>query len=224
MIWALGPFAIVAGHDIGLPLPETLMRFLPVVSNARVPGRAVVIAYLALGVLGALRLPALTGRWRQPSWQWAIVAAVFVEFLGAPIPLTELVAPPVYQQLAEIRDDGAVCEVPFGIGDGLTEGVGSQERRVLYYATIHGHPLVGGYIGRMPPGVAEAYERMPVVGNLLRLSSGRPAVADAAGPQPCRYLVVDRETASPELQAYVQTALRLDLLAASDGHDLYRVR
>ena len=224
MIWALGPFAIVAGQDIGLPLPETLMRFLPVVSNARVPGRAVVIAYLALGVLGALRLPALTGRWRQPAWQWAIVAAVFVEFLGAPIPLTELVAPPVYQQLAEIRDDEAVCEVPFGIGDGLTEGVGSQERRVLYYATIHGHPLVGGYIGRMPPGVAEAYERMPVVGNLLRLSSGRPAVPDAAGPQPCRYLVVDREKASPELQAYVQSALRLDLLAASDGRDLYRVR
>jgi hypothetical protein len=224
MIWALGPFAIVAGQDIGLPLPETLMRFLPVVSNARVPGRAVVVAYLALGVLGALRLPALTGRWRQPGWQWAIVAAVFVEFLGAPIPLTELAAPAVYQQLAEIRDDEAVCEVPFGIGDGLSEGVGSQERRVLYYATIHGHPLVGGYIGRMPPGVAEAYERMPVVGNLLRLSSGRPAVPDATGPQPCRYLVVDRDKTSPELQAYVQSALRLDLLAASDGRDLYRVR
>jgi len=224
MIWALGPFAIVAGQDIGLPLPETLMRFLPVVSNARVPGRAVVVAYLALGVLGALRLPALTGRWRQPAWQWAIVAAVFVEFLGAPIPLTELAAPAVYQQLAEIRDDEAVCEVPFGIGDGLSEGVGSQERRVLYYATIHGHPLVGGYIGRMPPGVADAYERMPVVGNLLRLSSGRPAVPDATGPQPCRYLVVDRDKTSPELRAYVQSALRLDLLAASDGRDLYRVR
>src|SRR4029079_14969178 len=99
MVGPLGPFAIVAGQDIGLPLPETLMRFLPVVSNARVPGRAVVIAYLALGVLGALRLPAREGRWRRPAWQWAIVAAVFVEFLGAPIPLTELEAPPVYAQL-----------------------------------------------------------------------------------------------------------------------------
>jgi hypothetical protein len=72
--------------------------------------------------------------------------------------------------------------------------------------------------------VADAYERMPVVGNLLKLSSGRPAVPDPAGPQPCRYLVVDRDKASPELQAYVQNALRLDLLAESDGHDLYRVR
>jgi hypothetical protein len=223
-IWALGPFAIVAGHDIGLPLPETLMRFLPVVSNARVPGRAMVIAYLALGLLGALRLPELEGRWRRPVWQWVIVAAVFVEFLGAPIPLTELEAPAVYAQLAQIRDNGAVCEVPFGIGDGLTEGIGSQERRVLYYATIHGHPLVGGYIGRMPPGVTDEYERMPFVGNLLKLSSGRPAVPDRPGPQPCRYVVVDRAKASPELQAYVQSALRLDLLAASDGRDLYRVR
>jgi hypothetical protein len=72
--------------------------------------------------------------------------------------------------------------------------------------------------------VAEAYERMPVVGNLLRLSSGRPAVPDAAGPQPCRYLVVDRQRASPELLAYVQGALRLDPLGSSNGHDLYRVR
>ena len=224
MVWALGPFAIVGGQDIGLPLPETLMRFLPVVSNARVPGRAAVIAYLALGVLGALRLPALTGRWPRPRWQWAIVAAVFVELFGAPIPLTKLAQPPVYAQLAAIRDDGPVCEVPFGIGDGLSEGIGSQERRVLYYATIHGHPLVGGYIGRMPPGVADEYERMPVVGNLLKLSSGRPAVPDRPGPQPCRYVVVDRDRASPELIAYVQRALGLDLLAASDGRDLYRVR
>ena len=44
-----------------------------------------------------------------------------------------------------------MIEVPFGIGDGLTVGRGSQERRLLYYATIHGHPLVGGYIGRTPP-------------------------------------------------------------------------
>jgi hypothetical protein len=224
MVWALGPFAIVGGQDVGLPLPETLMRFLPVVSNARVPGRAAVIVYLALAVLGALRLPALSGRWRQTRWQWAIVAAVFVELFGAPIPLTELDHPPVYDQLAQIRDAGPACEVPFGIGDGLSEGIGSQERRVLYYATIHGHPLVGGYIGRMPPGVADEYERMPVVGNLLRLSSGRPAVPDRPGPQPCRYVVIDRDRASPELIAYVQRALGLDLLAASDNRDLYRVR
>ena len=78
------------------------------------------------------------------------------------------------------HDNGAVIEVPFGIGDGLSTGRGSQDRRLLYHATIHGHPVVGGYIGRMPPNVAQAYDAMPVVGNLLRLSSGEEAIEEDA--------------------------------------------
>ena len=103
-----------------------------------------------------------------------------LDYLHAPIPLTALDRPVVYEQLARFDDAGAVIEVPFGIGDGLTTGQGSQERRLLYHATIHGHPVVGGYIGRMPPGVAQAYATMPVVGNLLRLSSGEEAIEETA--------------------------------------------
>ena len=58
LTWALGPFLMVAGRNLGLPLPETLARFIPLVENARVPGRAMVGVYLALGVLMALRLAA----------------------------------------------------------------------------------------------------------------------------------------------------------------------
>ena len=111
---------------------------------------------------------------------WIGIATLLLAFdyLNAPIPLTALDRPPVYERLAAIEDEGAVIDVPFGIGDGLTVGRGSQERRLLYHATIHGHPVVGGYIGRMPPGVAQAYESMPVVGNLLRLSGGEEPIAD----------------------------------------------
>ena len=48
-IWALGPFLTVAGFDMGLPLPQALARFVPLVENARMPGRAMVCVYLALG-------------------------------------------------------------------------------------------------------------------------------------------------------------------------------
>ena len=57
-IWALGPFLTVAGFDMGLPLPQALARFVPLVENARMPGRAMVCVYLALGVLMALRMAA----------------------------------------------------------------------------------------------------------------------------------------------------------------------
>ena len=62
-IWALGPFLTIGGFDTGLPLPQALARFVPLVENARMPGRAMVCVYLALGVLMALRVA--RSDWRQ---------------------------------------------------------------------------------------------------------------------------------------------------------------
>lgn len=223
-LWALGPFLTVAGLDAALPLPEMLMRFVPLVSNARVPGRAVVVLYLAVGVLMALRLSALDGRWKRPAVQWALVICLALDYLGSPIPLTALDHPLVYDRLAAIENDGAVVELPMGIGDGLS-GVGNQNRRVLYDATIHGHPLVGGFIGRMPPDVASSYERMPIVGNLLRLSSGRDA-RDEPTPSdvPFRYVVIHSPEASAALLSYIQSRLILEPIAAADGRQLFAVK
>jgi hypothetical protein len=228
-LFALGPFLMFGGHSLGLPLPQALARFIPIVENARMPGRAMVCVYLSLGVLMALRLAGLesraTSRLGSPAMQWALVALLAIDYLNAPIPLTALDHPAVYQHLAAIDDNGGVIEVPFGIGDGLSEGIGDQNRRILYYATIHGHPLVGGYIGRMPPGVAAGYEAMPIVGNLLRLSSGESATEEIAAPAlPFRYLVLDTRTASPELVQYVKSALDMDLIASGDGRELYAVQ
>jgi hypothetical protein len=222
LVWALGPFLTVAGRDLGLPLPEMFARFVPLVDNARVPGRAMVVVYLALGVLMAQRLSALR---RGAVFEWALIALLAVDYLGAPMPLTALDRPAIYEQLASVRDDSPVIEVPFGIGDGLFAGIGSQDRRVLYYATIHGHPLLGGYIGRMPPGAAQAYAAMPIVGNLLRLSSGQPAAEEPdTAAVPFRYLVLDTETAAPELVIYVRDTLDMDLIGSSNGRELYAVQ
>ena len=153
------------------------------------------------------------------------MALLFLDYLHAPIPLTALDRPAVYEQLASIDDNGAVIEVPFGIGDGLTTGRGSQDRRLLYHATIHGHPVVGGYIGRMPPMVARPTTSMPVVGNLLRLSNGEDAIEEEAPPAlPFRYLVLDTKTASAELLDYVRATLDMDLIASDAGKELYAVQ
>ena len=245
-IWALGPFLTIAGFDMGLPLPQALARFVPLVENARMPGRAMVCVYLALGVLMALRMAALAGlkastttdvvpatdvvptfrsALGRPAIRWALLALLALDYLHAPIPLTALDRPAVYVQLATIADEGAVIEVPFGIGDGLSTGRGSQDRRLLYNATIHGHPVVGGYIGRMPPQVAQAYDAMPVVGNLLRLSNGEEAIEeDAPMSLPFRYLVLDTNTATPELVDYVRRTLDMDLIASGEGKQLYAVQ
>jgi hypothetical protein len=223
-IFALGPFLTIGGFDTGLKLPEIALRFVPFAANARMPGRAIVGVYLALGVLAALSLRASTGRLRSPAVQWLLIVLVAFEYWDAPIRLTPLQHPAVYSALAA-APPGAVCEVPFGVGDGLSVGVGSQERAILYYATLHEHPLAGGYIGRMPLDAAERYRRYPLTAMLLRLSGDTMAVAPApdSEPAPCRYLVVDRQSSSSELLDYV-ARLSANHLASDERRDLYRLR
>jgi hypothetical protein len=225
LIWALGPFLVVGGFDTGLKLPAILLRYVPLVANARMPGRAIVIVYMAVGVLLAVRMSAARGRLRSPGLQWMLIALVAFEYWASPMPLTGLDRPEVYTVL-KTQPAGAVCEVPFGIGDGLSAGVGSQERRVLFYATEHEHPLVGGYLGRMPPAAEGRYRHTPVVGTLLALSAGSPAPVSAdlnAAANPCTYLVVDRRTTTAPLALYLQL-LESKRITSDGQRDLLRIR
>ena len=222
--FALGPFLVIGGFDTGLKLPEILLRYVPFAANARMPGRAMIGVYMATAVLVAIAVSGAAGRWRSPALQWLLVGLLAFEFWDAPIRLTRLDRPAVYAALAG-SPPGAVCEVPFGIGDGLSIGAGSQERRALFYATQHEHPLVGGYIGRMPADALERYSRNPVTANLLRLSGGGAplAVPPNADPSPCQYLVVDRAASPAGLRAYV-AQLPGERIAADEARDLIRLR
>jgi hypothetical protein len=223
-ILALGPFVTVAGFDTGLKLPGILFRYVPFAANARIPGRAMIAVYMAVAVVIAMSLRASTGRLRAPAIQWLIIGLVIFEFWVSPIRLTQLDRPEVYRALG-VEPPGAVCAVPMGIGDGLSDGVGSQDRSALYYATIHQHPLVGGFIGRMPADAAERYGRLPVAGTLLRLSDGQLATLDQRlqGESPCQYFVVHRGALSPQLSAYL-AQLPIELVSTDAQRELYRLR
>jgi hypothetical protein len=227
-IWALGPFLRVGGFDTGLKLPQFVAQFVPIVSNAHMPGRAIVGIFLALAVVVGLRISRAVGALQRPSVQWLLIALLIVEYADAPVPLTNLDQPAIYRQLAA-QPPGGVCEAPFGVGDGLGVGVGAQDRIVLYYATIHEHPLVGGYVGRMPRNAAQKYAALPVTQQLLSLSDGdapdvTPALASKlTAESPCTYLVLDRAHAAPQLVAYLQS-LPLTLLARADGRELFRLQ
>jgi hypothetical protein len=227
LLWAMGPFLTVGGFDTGLKLPEVFAQFIPLVSNAHMPGRAIVGAYLALATLVALRVSRAAGSLQRAGVQWLIIGLLAVEYTDAPIPLTALDEPAVYQRLAA-EPAGGVCEAPFGVGDGLSVGAGAQNHVILHYATLHAHPLVGGFVGRMPRDAARRYGALPVTRMLLALSARgaiSPQLASESAPtleSPCAYIVLDRTQASLQLVAYVQS-LPVVLLASSGGRDLYRV-
>jgi hypothetical protein len=50
LLWSLGPSLLVAGRRTPLLLPGVLLRWLPVVSQPRIPSRAIVVVYMLLSV------------------------------------------------------------------------------------------------------------------------------------------------------------------------------
>lgn len=221
-VWACGPWLQVAGQNTGLMLPETLLHYVPIVSNARIPGRAMVMVYLAVGMLLALALA--TERRRTMAAVWLTVA-VLVDFISAPTHLYRLEVPGVYRQLAALPS-GGVWEFPFGVGDGFGER-GALDNATMYYQTVHGKPLVGGFVARLPPRLLAAYEDAPGVREVLALSEGRTLADDERAravesvrafmrAHNIRYVVVNLSTASPALQAFAD-ALSLRVIAEGDG-------
>jgi hypothetical protein len=234
-VWALGPHLMAFGINTGMILPEALLRYVPIAANARIPGRAIVVTYLALAVLGAIT----AAEWRRGSRHALLILAgvslvLAADYLPAPFPLTALDRPGIYETLRDRPERGAVCELPLGIRDGFGEH-GSFDDRVLFYQTIHRRPLVGGFVARLPRAVTAAYEDDPLLAGLLRLSERERAV-DAARPLPDRqlagdrlretgiaFVVLNRSTASPSLAAYVERVLPLVRIAEEGERSLYLV-
>jgi hypothetical protein len=227
-VWALGPYLRVAGVNTGLWLPETLLHFVPVVSNARIPGRAIVMVYLAVGILLAAVLASSRSR-RAGTIAALVGVAVVLDFLPAPIPLYRLEPPGVFQQLASLPD-GAVLDLPLGVGDGLGER-GALDNATLVHQATHHKPLVGGFVGRLPRRLAASYGDTPALVAILALSEGRslPAAELAQAVEATRaflaahdirYVVLDRPRASDALVAFA-ASLPLRLVGGDGRRQLY---
>jgi hypothetical protein len=234
-VWALGPHLIVWGRNTGMILPQALIRYVPLVDNARIPGRAMIVAYLALAMLVAFAATELRARWRHSRmWLVAVGVLIVADYVPAPFPLVGLERPAVYEALRDRTEPGVVCELPLGVRDGF--GVrGTFDERVLFYQTIHRRPLVGGFVARLPTSVAAAYEADPLIADLLRLSSaGAAADVDREPPSAdvvaaslrasgIRWIVIDRERASSRLLNYVEQVIPLTLIAHDRERWLYFV-
>jgi hypothetical protein len=228
-VWALGPWLHIGGFDTGLLLPQNFLTFVPILSNARMPGRAMVLVFLAVGMIAALTIAQCPGVWRR-----RIAVSVFlltaIDYLPAPFPLTPIDVPSLYGQL-KTMGEGAVCELPMGLRDGFGE-IGVFDDRVLTYQMVHGHPIVGGFAARIPTSIKSAYQDTPVVRSLLKLSNGeemdprdagltREQAGIALQQATIRFVVLNRATASRPLVDYVERALPLRLVVKEGTRELY---
>jgi hypothetical protein len=145
-VLALGPTLQIAGQTPGgIPLPYRLLERIPGVNVSRVPARFALLVTLCLAVLSGLGLVGLAGRFprlRRPRILAVatplLVLALLAEHFAAPYPLTAVEEPPFYRQLAADHEAGAVLELPFVMTRATS----------LFGQTVHGKPIIGGYLSR----------------------------------------------------------------------------
>ncbi len=233
-IWALGPYVEAAGRATTLWLPAIVIRWIPIVSNARIPARAIVVVYLASAILSAHGTAWLLGRSRRGAIAAiGLIALLVLDYAPRRPALYQVERPAVYAQLPNDGTPGAVCELPLGFRDGFGE-TGVFDPRILTYQTIHQRPMLGGFLARLPRWVGERYNAMPVTGALLRLSAGgslavehpdadRERAAAALTSAGIKYIVVNHRTAPPDLVTYVRRVLPLRVIARDDERAIYIV-
>jgi hypothetical protein len=198
LLWAGGPFLHVGGQGTGIVLPQFFIRFLPILENARIPGRAFVMVILAVAILCAIFVAAR--RWR-PGAIGLLIGLALVDGMVIPYPLSAV--PPrghIERHMAEDAQKGSVLDLPLGVQDGFAQ-LGWFDPRSLLWQTEHRRPIVGGYVSRVPERIKAAYLDRPVTAVLLALSSNPvpnppPSLPDDLAPllaaDGIRYVVIDR--------------------------------
>ncbi len=234
LLMALGPFVTVAGVNTAIPTPWTLLRYASPIGYARAPARALVVALLGVSILAALALAhLLDGRPRgRARWIAAgVVLLVLAELWPAPRPLFAASVPSFYQRIAADPRDVRVLELPTGVRDG-TFSVGDFSALAQFYQTVHGKPLVGGYLSRVSRRRVREFRALPILDALLTLSEGRDLTAEqraAAFAARDRfldrarlgYVVIDRARASPELVRFAVELFGLQRIDRDGERELY---
>jgi hypothetical protein len=233
LVWALGPHLRVFGYTTGMILPQTLLRYIPIAANARVPGRAIVLVTLAVAVLSAIAI----SRSREPGRRrWIGVGAmaliILFDYLPTPFPTVEVDRPPIYETLRDRPERGALLELPVGIRDSFT-GRGFLDHRALAYQMIHRRPIVGGVVSRISPSNLAGYAADPLIDGLLALSGrqtpskplpNRAEAASLLAQDGIAFVMLNRELASTELIEYVDVQMPLTLIASEGERSLFVVR
>ncbi len=169
-LWlALGPLLNIGDRQFEAPMLYRLLMAIPGMEIARRPGHFVVLTLLALVPLAALGLDALRQRYGSNVLALAVLLAA-LELAPPAWTLQRSITHPAFSELA--RSDGAVLVLP----------IDNDSSASLTQQIVHGRPLVGGFLARIPP--FPFANETPGVRQLWRLAPDGAALADPAGGAP----------------------------------------
>ncbi len=155
-ILSLGPLLHLAGElaryrvedlESYFVLPYAALKALPFFEYGRTPARLNETTMLALAPLAAAGLAAMLRKlpreWHRVGLSSLVGAAILFEYLVIfPFPVGIAKAPSFYRELAMDETNFALLDLPLFFRPASS--------MAMFYQTVHDHPIVGGYIHRIP--------------------------------------------------------------------------
>jgi hypothetical protein len=250
-ILTLGPTLRINGRDTGLPLPFQLVSLFPFFKANRYPSRYSVLLVLSLAMLVAFGVAALLdwgrrrsaeSRSRHPAVLLRPAAALLVlcllfEHLSAPLPLSNMLVPPVYGQItAAIPGDWTLLDIPVAWRNG-SRVTGTNDTIIMfeqYYQAAHQKRILAGNTSRNPPQKFQYFTEAPVINTLIALETGHevdPEVVEgdrALAPQVLRFfgiegIVVHPAQAGAGIVPYLEAIMPVTRLYEDKDTAGYRV-
>jgi hypothetical protein len=157
VIISLGPHLQILGKQFDdIQLPFYYLQELPVINAMSSPKRFLVIAMLAAAVIAGFGAHYLltrkaTGHWPSLVLMMVLVGLIITDYWGWPRNLVTSDAsyPSFFEGVAREKDDIVTLSIP------ITNIWNPQP---LYYQTIHGKKMIGGYVERPLPEAVEHIE------------------------------------------------------------------
>jgi hypothetical protein len=234
VLLALGPFVQIAGFNTLIPMPWSVLRYVPILGLVRSPGRFAVLATMCVVVLLAQALAHLGRRYPERRRHILLVTCVLLAIELVPVPRTLYSAgiPAIYQTIArDPRPQIRVLELPVGVRDG-TSSMGNFSARTQYFQSAHGKAIIGGYLSRVSPRRRLDVRRAPVLNALVALSEGQALTSEQGAAAHDRadeflrrsrlgYVVIDETRASQALVGFATDLLGLTLVSREGPMSLY---
>lgn len=158
---SLGPVLTLAGVRFELALPYALLQELPLFSTARRSSHLAALCLIVAVIFAALGLHRLTRALPRP-WRGALLGAVallaVIELWPAPWQQYQFQVAPFFSTLAAAP--GVVADLPYEE---------NWTSRALCNQTVHGQPILGGYVARRP-----AYMSLQMVPLFNQIATQRP--------------------------------------------------
>jgi hypothetical protein len=229
----LGATLIVNGNDTGIPMPFALLRQLPFVNANRYPVRFNVMMMLALTPLVAFGAAWLTQTRGGKIALGALVALLAFEQLVVPLPLSDLRAGAVFDQIKNEPGDFTVMDLPLGWRNSVVIQ-GAIDFKAQFLQTLHQKRLLGGLTSRNPLFKFQYFREIPILNSIILLEEGS-AIDDAQRAQDktfanqilqffdLRYVEVNRALTKPAVLEYVRAVFPLTEIFRDAERIVYRV-